>query len=154
MDEVELSIEFPLDMDGFLRRACPLCDREFKWRPSEETDDSEGSVSEYHCPYCGRTAAADEWNTAAQVEHIQNAVFAEVVGSSLDGLNQALKGLERTSGGLMTARLEVPEPAHAPLVFEPRDMRQIDFSCHPAEPLKVAEEWVGPIHCLVCGTTR
>lgn len=152
MDEVALSIEFPLDVDGFLRRACPLCELDFKWRPSE--DDSESPVPEYHCPYCGWRAAADEWNTAAQMEHVQNVVVAEVVAPSLDGLDQALKGLERTSGGLITARLEKPEPTHAPLVFEPGDMRRIDFSCHPAEPLKVAEEWVDPIHCLVCGATR
>ncbi len=30
-DEVMLEISMPLDSDGFLRRECPTCEREFKW---------------------------------------------------------------------------------------------------------------------------
>ena len=34
-DKVTLGMTIPLDSDGFLRRECPTCEREFKWRPSE-----------------------------------------------------------------------------------------------------------------------
>ena len=39
---VEFSIEMslPLDSDGFLRRQCPACEREFKWLHAE----SEGAT--------------------------------------------------------------------------------------------------------------
>jgi hypothetical protein len=35
-DEVQLSMSLPLDGDGFLRRECPTCEREFKWLPSPD----------------------------------------------------------------------------------------------------------------------
>ena len=31
MNEIRLSVPFPLDSEGFLRRECPSCRREFKW---------------------------------------------------------------------------------------------------------------------------
>jgi hypothetical protein len=37
-DELSFSISFPLDNDGFLRRQCPACRRDFKWFPAEEGD--------------------------------------------------------------------------------------------------------------------
>lgn len=32
---MSFGMTIPLDSDGFLRRECPICEREFKWRPSE-----------------------------------------------------------------------------------------------------------------------
>jgi hypothetical protein len=49
------------------------------------------------------------------------------------------------------ARLERDEPEPAPELDEPDDMRRIDFTCHPAEPVKVLDEWDRPVHCLICG---
>jgi hypothetical protein len=30
-------------------------------------------------------------------------------------------------------------------------MRRVDFLCHPAEPVKVLDDWGRPVHCLICG---
>ena len=30
-------------------------------------------------------------------------------------------------------------------------MRRIEFECHPKDPLKVAEDWAEPVHCVICG---
>ncbi|MCY3733741.1 MAG: hypothetical protein OXG42_05625, partial [Chloroflexi bacterium] len=59
----------------------------------------------------------------------------------------------RSSGGLfeLSVSVEMPERRQATPVFEPNDMRRVDFSCHPAEPVKVDEAWAGPVHCLCCG---
>src|SRR6266511_2386951 len=61
--------------------------------------------------------------------------------------------LNRSSGGLIgiEAHLERDEPEPAPELDETDDMRRIDFTCHPAEPVKVLDDWDGPVHCLICG---
>jgi hypothetical protein len=50
---VSLSVPMPLDPDGFLRRECPTCERQFKWMAATEEDEGtpqpEGG---YYCPYC------------------------------------------------------------------------------------------------------
>ena len=54
-DDVTLEMSIPLDDDGFLRRACPTCEREFKWLPSTNDEEAIDSpeVDHYFCPYCG-----------------------------------------------------------------------------------------------------
>lgn len=44
-----------------------------------------------------------------------------------------------------------PTRRNRPPLTEPDDMRRVDFECHPAEPVKVFENWSEPVHCLVCG---
>lgn len=151
---METSIDLPLDSDGFLRRACPSCVREFKWLPSAE-DAAEPAPAEYFCPYCGGQSASGEWLTEAQSGFIEEEVLEQVLGPSLKELQDSIEGLGRGSGGLIsiTGHMEVPERTHAKPVFEPDDMKRVDFACHPSEPLKVDEAWTAPIHCLYCGRT-
>jgi hypothetical protein len=67
-DEVQLSMSLPLDGDGFLRRECATCEREFKWLPSpdqleEGNGESRAAATDaqppdaYYCPYCTVTGA-------------------------------------------------------------------------------------------------
>lgn len=52
-DRIELGMTIPLDSDGFLRRECPSCEREFKWRPSESDAEEAGESTDdvgYFCP--------------------------------------------------------------------------------------------------------
>ncbi len=58
-DEVTLSMSLPLDGDGFLRRECPTCEREFKWLPSPQHGEGDAAAASdepaperYFCPYC------------------------------------------------------------------------------------------------------
>lgn len=37
----------PLDSDGFLRRECPTCEREFKWLPSCEGEAEQAKLGTY-----------------------------------------------------------------------------------------------------------
>jgi hypothetical protein len=69
-DKVTLGMTISLDSDGFLRRECPTCERDFKWRPSEgEAEEAVESANDagYFCPYCGVQAPVDAWLTSAQV---------------------------------------------------------------------------------------
>ena len=37
-DEIRVPVSLPLDSDGFLRRECPTCEREYKWFSHQEGD--------------------------------------------------------------------------------------------------------------------
>jgi hypothetical protein len=135
-DEVSLAMTIPLDSDGFLRRECPTCEREFKWRPSEaeaeEDADSADDVA-YFCPYCGVQAPADAWLTQAQLALAENIVDRQVIAPMVSKLGA----------------YESPDKLD-PLT-ETDDMTLIVFPCHPPEPLKVLDDWHKPVHCLICG---
>jgi hypothetical protein len=147
--DVSFSVELPLDDDGFLRRECPNCDREFKWLTSDESEPP--PEAGYCCPYCGRRARADEWFTRGQLRVIEAGIGKHVIDPQLRGLEDSLAGLEDASGGLVSGRLERGAPLRPTRLTEPNDMRRASFECHPNEPVKVLDTWDGEIHCLVCG---
>ena len=62
-----LSMAIPVDSDVFLRRECPTCEREFKWLPASEDEESAAGVPDggYFCPYCGVQAPTGAWFTEA-----------------------------------------------------------------------------------------
>ena len=152
-NEVTLGMSVPLDSDGFLRRECPTCEREFKWLPSGEDDSDLTEVPDggYFCPYCAIQAPPHSWLTRAQAELAQNLVAREVVEPMLKDFTRDINRFGRRSGGLlrMSARYDVPD-AMDPLT-EADDMRRVDFHCHTTEPVKVLDDWNEPVHCLICG---
>ncbi len=144
-DVVEISISMPIDSDGFLRRECPTCEREFKWIQGEEDSSDAETVSAYHCPYCNVASEPDSWFTQDQLEFAQSEAASRIMDPMLQDFVEDLEqsdfiSVEYTPG----ERVES-------LGDEPNDMRRVDFECHPSEPIKVAEDWDGKVHCLVCG---
>lgn len=143
------SISLPLDSDGFLRRECPNCEQQFKWRPSQDGDpEPPQAVDQYYCPLCGRSAGLDSWWTQEQLEHAQAAIMPEAMREIQDALGGAFRSSRhvtfKASGDL--GNLPVPEPLH-----EPDDMVIVEPPCHPEEPVKVPPDSHGPFSCLVCG---
>ena len=131
-----------------MRRECPTCEREFKWRIAEEGEESaEVGESGYFCPYCAVPADQGEFFTKAQWELVQTKAMSGLA----DQFGESLSGLERHSGPIEISVTHTPAPEPQPLPDEPDDMRRVDPSCHPQEPIKVPEEWTGSIHCLICG---
>lgn len=148
------SMSIPLDSDGFLRRECPTCEREFKWLPTAEGEEATPTLAAgFFCPYCAVQAAPDAWLTQAQVDMATSIAYDEVVAPELESLKRSVEDLNRSSGGLMGIRadmtIEEPEPAGE--LTETDDMRRVDFACHPTEPVKVLDDWHREVHCLVCG---
>ena len=113
-------LQFPLDDEGYFRRACPLCRREFKILLNDEelghlrelsldgflVDDMDGQTSDeldtenptdavsVFCPYCGQSSPEDEWWTDEQSAFIR--VHAENIMATL--VNEHLiKPLNRQS---------------------------------------------------------
>ena len=151
-DEVTLGMSIPLDSDGFLRRECPTCEREFKWFSSSEEEDGAESVGDgaYFCPYCGVQAPITSWLTQAQAELAQNIVETQVVGPMLKKFTDDIKRANRP-GGMIRVKADYEQPGKLDPLTEEDDMRRVEFSCHPSEPLKVLDDWSGPVHCLICG---
>ena len=150
---IEMSV--PLDDDGFLRRACPTCGREFKWLHTKTDDDADSASDspDYFCPYCGVNADSDQWWTGAQLAAIEAVVMDEVVEPEVDGLRRQADSISKASGGLLSLDIEVDRET-VPALQEPNDMTKIDFTCHPSGPVKIVESWVGPVHCLTCGVVQ
>lgn len=147
---MEVSISLPLDA-GFLRRECPHCRREFKWRDGSDDDESVERASPplYYCPYCGEPAGLDDWWTQAQLDY----AMAMAAGPAMREVTGEFKAMAKgQSRGLIefSAKADPPPELPPPLV-EPFDMTQIESPCHALEPLKVDEAWGPAFHCLVCG---
>lgn len=152
---MEFSVLIPLDADGYVRRQCPACEREFKWfhGRTDATPDNWQDPDSYFCPYCGVEAAGDEWFTDAQAAYVQQSLSGHVGDLVADELEDVARSINR-EGGLI--RLSVSDrgidtnPPPPPL-SEPNDMAAVEAPCHPFEPVKIREDWLDAVHCLVCG---
>jgi hypothetical protein len=144
-----VSVSIPLDDDGFLRRECPNCEREFKWHHGPTDARPEDFVEELHhyCPLCGQSNDPERFWTPAQVEYMQGMVMPEAVAA----IDESMKGLEFKSDfiSVSVSTPEVPEPPNA--LDEPNDMVIVSPPCHPWEPVKIPEGWADSVHCLLCG---
>lgn len=151
--EREFAFEVPLDSDGFVRRECPTCEREFKRFNSEEGQAAAPPEAGYFCPYCGVQAPANAWFTKAQIAVADSLLEREVIAPEMKKFEKSLKDMERKSGGFIKVDVskQRPEPPPQPLT-EIDDMVRVDFPCHPAEPVKVMESWDKEVRCLICGT--
>lgn len=150
---MELGMSVPLDSDGFMRRACPTCEREFKWLPNADDDagPTEAPDGGYFCPYCAIQAPVGSWFTQAQVELAQSIVATEVVGPMLSDFTRDINNIGGRSGGMLSVSATHDAPEEMDPLTEADDMKRVDFACHPAEPVKVLDDWDGQVHCLICG---
>lgn len=139
---------FPLD-HGFLRRECPHCEREFKWHhgPTDDRPQDALDPDVYWCPYCGEPAPLDEWWTRVQLEFATQSLAGPAMQEIANELQQALK----SASGFVKTSVEYDEVEAPDALHEPADMVIVQSPCHPWEPVKVAEDWRQPVHCLVCG---
>ncbi len=144
------SVPLPLD-EGFLRRECPHCERQFKWHhgPTDERPEDAADPEVYWCPYCGETAPPDHWWTSEQLEFAQASIAGPAIRDIADEFNSSLGG-QRNSFIKMSMSYDEPEPPSA--LHEAPDMVIVLSPCHPWEPIKIAEDWSGPVYCLVCGS--
>jgi DNA-directed RNA polymerase subunit RPC12/RpoP len=149
---MEIPVSLPLDPDGYLRRQCPQCEREFKWHhgPTEGVAAQDEPPDVYHCPYCGESAGPDQWYTSEQVETIRAAALQAVLPEIDKQLRDAVAPLNRS--GLITAEVVSNSPLPPPPLIEADDMAAVTSPCHPYEPVRVDESWDAPLHCLVCGS--
>ena len=141
---MQTQMSVPLDSDGFLRRACPTCRREFKWLPQEDSEPA--PIGGYSCPYCASQSDPDSWWTEDQIRLAE----AHAANMAQDELDQVFRGMRRSSGPI---RLDYQPDTRTPIphLSEPDDMVIWTPPCHPGKPIKIDETWDSPIRCLACG---
>ena len=151
-DKTTFQISIPLDKDGFLRRECPTCEREFKWFHTPEGSDATIGPADggYFCPYCGVQAQPNMWQTQAQVKLVRETAMSEVVGPILRDFAAGISSRNKP-GAMVQVKASYSEPPAPEPLAEDDDMVQVDFPCHSTEPVKVLEDWDSPVHCLICG---
>lgn len=117
---VRVPVQIPLDDDGYMDRRCPaeVCLAAFKvlfedWRDKVRDE-------AVYCPICRHEAAATEWNTPGQQEHLKRLAVAhvgKVVGNALRddarGFNQ-----RQPHGGLITMSMSY-RPGPSPILVPP-----------------------------------
>jgi DNA-directed RNA polymerase subunit RPC12/RpoP len=146
-----ISVPVEVDDDGFLRRECPQCEREFKWLNSESAEQESEPVQPggYHCPYCNHQAE-EGWLTKPQAEYVTAYALGQISDDIFGPLQDSVDKLNQ-SGGILSASLDASTPTPVK-PSEPNDMRRVEFACHPREPVKVLEAWTDAVHCLICGS--
>jgi len=147
---MDLSVSLHTDDDGFLRRECPTCERQFKWFVGSTINrpDDVAEPDEYFCPYCAEPAATDQWWTHDQLDQVQAEIAPDLMQIVHDELTKTAKSI-RSDFIKMSVTTE-PVPPPTPLL-EPNDMVMVEAPCHPWEPVKISEDWTATIYCLVCG---
>lgn len=150
-DEEALEMSLPLDSDGFLRRECPTCEREFKWLSAPEGEGAAVADGGYFCPYCGVQAETSAWLTKPQVQLAQLLVESQIVAPLLEQFANDLKGIGRHSKGIVSVEMSHQAPDEPDLLTEVEDMTRVDFTCHPTGPIKILDDWNKPVFCLICG---
>jgi len=138
---MEIPVTLPLDSDGFLRRECPTCEREFKWFSHQVGDTAAEVVDQYFCPRCGVASGVDSWWTPAQLEYAKGQAGPAIDRLVQDELKAAFKGnknIKFETNRNFSLNFDAP-----PSPAESNDMVIIEPPCHPNEPLKVPEVATG-----------
>jgi hypothetical protein len=149
MDEISIPVQVPLDKEGFLRRECPHCERQFKqWQGRR--DEAQESPETFYCPYCYASADADTWYTAQQIEYIQQQAMVEIMSPNLYRLQEQIE--QASQSGLFRVEMTSHVPMEPDPLMESTDMVRLAFPCHVEEPIKVDELWNQEVACLMCGT--
>lgn len=153
MDELGLSVvvQFPLDKDGFLRRECPQCKRQFKQYPEAHEENPEPQ-KECYCPYCYTSAdILHKWYTKEQTMYMGEQIMAQLLGPSLyAGLHGQRKQVSQSDPlhvEMISPTSMEPEPP-----VEVNDMMRLEIPCHLFAPIKVDEQWDQDVACIICGT--
>jgi hypothetical protein len=147
---MDISVSLPLD-GGFLRRQCPNCGRQFKWHhgPTDERPHDFIDPPLYFCPYCGEASTLDKWLTDEQREYMLGMAAGPATREITDELQRVVG--RHTSKFLKMSVRPSSEPEPPDPLVETNDMMAVSSPCHPWEPVKIADDWREPIHCLVCG---
>jgi len=159
MASVNLNIELPVDQEGFLRRECPYCNREFKmlFKSANKVNLSDIEITEkladdnkeFYCPYCGQSADQNSFWTKDQIRYVHEIANQKVLQPMLDDFGKDIEKISRKNDFIKfkVERKQAKKPVISP---EPNDMSMLESQCC-SEKIKVEEGWEGFIYCVICG---
>lgn len=176
MSEIRMNLPFPLDDDGFFRRECPFCRKEFKVLLEKEEltdlaqkgidsfmielkegttdlDESERSEAEFICPYCGQRAPSARWWTQEQLAYVgivAKNIMAKIINENL--IRPLKRTFQRPSSGMVSIRFEGKEMKQQEPWISPEvnDMEIFDLLCCQRK-IKIEENWQDAVYCFFCG---
>lgn len=175
MSETIIQVLFPVDNEGYFRRECPYCCKEFKvLLEKNEMEDiisqledsysldesSEPKIDDYReqealftCPYCGQEGDRGSWCTQEQLLYITT----HLENLAADMLNeQFIRPLKRKFGrktsGPVSIRFEGKEMEKKKAWMSPEasDMKIFDLLCC-GRKVKIEPEWSKMVYCFFCG---
>lgn len=169
---INRQVPFPLDEEGFFRRECPLCCREFKVHLNDDElgqlaqcriedflleqgilqrdgDDEDDAPQEFFCPYCGQSAPSDHWWTQEQLAYV-HVIAANIMAGLVN--EHLIRPLNRSMGHGSVVRFEGNEMKQKEEWIAPEapDMTVVDLPCCERK-VKVADDWNNGVHCFFCG---
>ncbi len=127
-----VSIDIPLDDDGYYDRECPatVCQATFKvlfedWKNKVRDE-------EVFCPRCRKAAPATQWHTQEQVKYIESAAIAKIQGVIGNALQRDVQNFNRRQpkGGFVQISLSY-KPDARPIVIpvEAAELMQQKYTC-------------------------
>jgi len=170
---------YALDRDGFFRRACPSCGREFKVKAdpgdlafllqpafreigpdfgeemSSEAEDIEALI---FCPYCGHYADLSDTLTEELRTYLNRWAMREVILPAIREMNSSLerkfapnRGRSRGMISSLSFRTDSISLPPRPISGpEPPDMKRVTLLCCSKE-IKVLDGWRDLVVCPFCG---
>jgi hypothetical protein len=158
MSGMSIVIQITREADGFLRRECPACGRQFScWPEAHELQwtDEPGTLPglTYYCPYCSLPAGSEQWYTPRQVALVEAQAFDLLVGPGLQQLQTALHTMVPSPSEPASEKPPVsPSPEPEPIKDPLPALIHITFPCHQEKPIKIKGNWRQDVTCLCCGT--
>lgn len=154
MDNTHIPMRLPLD-EGFLRRQCPYCERQFKVRIEHydsppDTNEHAEEDTQYFCPLCHEPAPANAWWTKEQLDYRYQLVNA-AVSDQFHGILAGTLGQLNQPGSLFRVEISSGEMDEPRSLDEPHDMTRVYPPCHEPTPLKIPDDWHGDVACFECG---
>jgi len=177
-NQIQFSVAISTDRDGFMRRACSSCGRDFKteinaadfqWLLSSycqrhgleigESREERTGTQFLWCPYCSHRDESQHMMTEEITDYLKRIVYREhvfpMVNQLFSGLEDAFGG-SRRSGGFISLSVEFKHsrpiaparPIHGP---EPADFKIVTFLCCNKK-IKVSNDWIDVPLCSFCGT--
>lgn len=96
-----ITVKLSTDSEGFLSQECPSCERRFKVKLGEGSDQP---IAYY--PYCGH-AGKSCWWTPEQAAYLSAKVKADVIGTRLDAMARDFNRRALGSRGLLSISMKV-----------------------------------------------
>ncbi len=168
---VQFQVNVSSDRDGFLRRTCPECGRDFKTSINEvqlshflqaeithvgkemgliADEEADEEASALICPYCRHRARSHDMLPDELLHYLILQIKRQIIYPMID---KTFGGLADSIGRNNFIRIEYsggllpPRPIHGP---EPADMKIVHLICC-SERIKISETWNGMEQCPYCG---
>jgi uncharacterized Zn finger protein (UPF0148 family) len=126
------SLRMPVDADGYFDRECPWSECRFQFKVHGDDWADKVRDKEVFCPFCGKTADADQWWTDQQVKYAEERAFAHVQRRLDSALRQDAKRWNRWQprNGIFNMTMKVDgRPRHVRLPRAVAEPMRLKIAC-------------------------